>query len=303
MDSGARTNQIVSRLMSGLSGGSEPFPLIPQFHESTGPGWPADGIIRLDSARLAAYREKFLAELSPVGTAEHIVIAELARCAAYIDQARSLLAKTQPPADPLPGSFDSSGSGSLFFGPSMADSIRRAHRAGAAERLGALNSREFSRLVSTLTRLQSRRQRAPDIPFGRPSLDKLVSDFQCLRYLVAWRGNHFCCPRCGQTVAHFLPSRSCLECMACKFQNGIRMGTVMAESALPPRTWFSAILTVLSLPGVSTRELQQRLSFKREGTVRRIAKKIRAAIGDQQQTTLLVGLDRPSLEPECSVAE
>ena len=115
------------------------------------------------------------------------------------------------------------------------------------------------------------------------------TEAECEHYLIAreWR-----CPHCGSTTGRRLPSRKAYECKECRRQTGIRAGTVMARSGLPLVVWFRAIGAVLMDPTVSTAELGKATEVHREGTIRRIAKRIREAMASPDASRRLVGLDR-----------
>jgi hypothetical protein len=71
----------------------------------------------------------------------------------------------------------------------------------------------------------------------------------------------------------------------------------MARSGLPLVVWFCAILAFLRDPDVSTAELGKAVGVHREGTIRRIAKRIRKAMASPDASTKLVGLDRVFPQP------
>jgi hypothetical protein len=74
---------------------------------------------------------------------------------------------------------------------------------------------------------------------------------------------------------------------------------------LPLLTWFTAIRVLLWHPTVSTAELGITLGISRSTTVRNVAKKIIAAMAEDNASPLLAGLDayyarRPTTPPESS---
>ena len=71
-----------------------------------------------------------------------------------------------------------------------------------------------------------------------------------------------------------------------------RAGTVMAGSHLPLSTWFRAIRLLVQIPNVSNAALRTAMATHRPATACRIGKKIRAALGSQNASALLAGLNR-----------
>jgi hypothetical protein len=66
----------------------------------------------------------------------------------------------------------------------------------------------------------------------------------------------------------------------------------MEGSRLPLATWFIAIGEVLADPTIRPQQLQQAIDVPRLGTVRKLLRKILAAIQSADADRLLVGLDR-----------
>lgn len=71
----------------------------------------------------------------------------------------------------------------------------------------------------------------------------------------------------------------------------------MARSGLPLVTWFRAIGAILRNPDASTAEVAEATGIHREGTIRRIARRIREAMTLPDASTQLMGLDRVIPQP------
>ena len=72
---------------------------------------------------------------------------------------------------------------------------------------------------------------------------------------------------------------------------GPRTGTVAADSPLPLLVWFTAIRLLLGNPTMGTTELGIKLGISRSTTVRNMARKIMAAMAEENASELLAGLD------------
>src|SRR5271155_5072602 len=83
-----------------------------------------------------------------------------------------------------------------------------------------------------------------------------------------------------------------LTARICNRTPGFRAGTVMAGSALPLFVWFNAIRVLLWRPTVGTAELAEQIGLRRMTTVRTVARRIREAMGADDASTRLAGLDQ-----------
>ena len=78
-----------------------------------------------------------------------------------------------------------------------------------------------------------------------------------------------------------------------------------ARESLPLKTWFAAIKLLLQAPHIGTRALSEKLAIKRLATMRKLAKKIRAAMAAADAEQRLAGLREhfscgPPAAPELS---
>ena len=89
---------------------------------------------------------------------------------------------------------------------------------------------------------------------------------------------------------------------------GLRAGTVAADSPLPLLAWFTAIRLLLANPTMGTTELGIKLGISRSTTVRNMARKVTAAMAEENASELLAGLDLyyarcPATPPESSAPQ
>jgi hypothetical protein len=162
------------------------------------------------------------------------------------------------------------------------DSVARSDRHSLAR------SRAIPRLVQALEQTQSRRL----TKLSAPTSPAFADEAACEAYLMArlrQRGRP--CSRCGTATGCVLRSRKVWECGGCGLQTGLRFGTVMADSALPLKTWFTAICAILDRPAIETSELAELLGVSRRATVRRLARRIQEATAKEDAAELLAGLD------------
>ena len=83
-----------------------------------------------------------------------------------------------------------------------------------------------------------------------------------------------------------------MQCRKCQRQTGIRAGTVMEKSRLGLLPWFRAIKALMDNFKSSTAQLTAVTGIRRDGTVRRMARKIRGAMESTKMSSRLAGLDR-----------
>lgn len=122
---------------------------------------------------------------------------------------------------------------------------------------------------------------------------RFASESECEAYLVArLAGGAFLCPNCRGKTGKWIASRKVWQCRGCRRQVGIRATTVMERSRVQLLAWFCAIETLLENPSASTTELSAVTGIRREGTVRRMAGKIRQAATSSERSVLLAGLDQ-----------
>jgi hypothetical protein len=239
-------------------------------------------------------------EFEPVGAAETILVAEIARHAASMQDSSAAAAAWRQFAAKTLGDLALPG---IVVAEPTDGPLAEAVPCGAADRAqrqSLAHSRAFFRAVQLLLQLQGRRT-ANVRPLAEIPSTPFDSEQACVEYLAAWRRRNFSCRGCGNHTAHYIASRPCLECAACHAQCGLRRDTVMADSPLPLSTWFLAVWSVLREPTIKTRQLQQHLGLQRAATVRGMRDRIRGALVAEERSQRLAGLDRYIAEPEASV--
>ena len=173
-----------------------------------------------------------------------------------------------------------------------------------SEQHGQRRSRAFYRALRMLLDLQSRRKSreaggGPMVPQNH-----FLTEAACEEYLrKRFEQGGYVCPHCGCRRGHYISARRSWECGECKRQTGLRTNTVAADSPLPLVTWFAAIRLLLWHPTVGTTELGIKLGISRSTTVRKIARKVIAAMAEDNAGELLAGLDVyyarcPAMTPE-----
>ena len=173
-----------------------------------------------------------------------------------------------------------------------------------AEQHAQRRSRALYRALQALLALQARRNGREAAGQASTPQNQFLTETACEDYLRK-RFEQGChqCPRCGCRNGHYICTRRCWECAKCKRQVGLRTGTVAADSPLPLLAWFTAIRLLLSKPTIGTTELGIKLGISRSATVRKVARKVTAAMGEENASDLLAGLDLyyarcPSAPPE-----
>lgn len=88
------------------------------------------------------------------------------------------------------------------------------------------------------------------------------------------------CKKCGGTAHYWKKDKECFECKECKFRTSLRSGTVMENSNLPFRYWFTAIAFLSATKkSISALELQRELGHKRYEPIWLMLHKIRSVLG------------------------
>lgn len=243
--------------------------------------------------RIQAYREEFSREFNPVGFTERMIVNDLARRVASMELlgdvtealhrqgAIAILDVTQP----LAGGRGADCEDAVLTGAIASGRIDECQR----HSLG--NSRAFYRALEVLRVIQSNRRSDSAAELSQSDA-RFATEADCISYLLRRFGSkNQACRRCGHTDGCWIASRRCWECIGCKAQMGLRVGTVMERSSLPLVTWFAAIRVLLLSPTISTSELSKMVGIKRGPTVRSVAKKIRAAMVSPDSSNLLASLD------------
>ena len=218
-------------------------------------------------------------EFKPVGAAENILVAELARRAANMEwwsDAASAVRRTA--ANSLeylvvPASGSPEQPHTILAAAASCDAVERA------ERTSSTQSRAFHRALQTLLHLQQRRMAAGDAVVVSPASNRFTTEATCWNYLVDWQCAKFVCRACGAHHARLVESRCCLECIDSGAQSGLRVATVMANSSLQLVIWFAAIQIVVENPDIGTTDLQEQLKLSRPATARNGYQNPRSADG------------------------
>ena len=113
----------------------------------------------------------------------------------------------------------------------------------------------------------------------------------CLAHLeeVRWAGEP-ACPYCRSRRTTARPSQRRHHCNACNTTFSVTVGTIFHRTRLPLRTWFKAVAHMLDPSGsISVRRLATELGVNRN-TAWRISAKVREAMTQPEERTLLQGL-------------
>jgi hypothetical protein len=254
--------------------------------------------------RTTQHFEQLVGELRPHGIAEQLLVVQLARSAAQLEENAAAANSWRQLAAAALAAF--AVPGITGIAPSE-DQLARGlpcRAADRAQRQMLAHSRVFARTLQAFWKVRALRT-----TFGGPAteIDRVPfrTEQQCANYLAGWQRRHFCCTHCGARAAYFISARACLECVACRAQRGLRSGTVMASSALPLQTWFRAIWLLSNQPMACPAQAQVTLGLRRRGTVRKVVGKVRSALKCDDRDQLLAGLPeifRDFAGPEASVS-
>lgn len=113
----------------------------------------------------------------------------------------------------------------------------------------------------------------------------------CLNHLelVRWHGKPSC-PYCRSPNATSVPHESRHHCNNCNTSFSVTVGTIFHHTHLPLQKWFLAVTLILNAKkGLSSRQLSRDLKVNKD-TAWRIGMKIREAMAESEQRTLLTGL-------------
>ena len=99
------------------------------------------------------------------------------------------------------------------------------------------------------------------------------------------------CKKCQHTTHYWLAPKQQWQCSACRFRTTLRSGTMMESSKIPIRVWFITMaFMTYSKKGISAKELQRQLGYKRYEPVWLMMHKIRAAMGKRDDRYELEGM-------------
>src|SRR3954452_7062447 len=120
-----------------------------------------------------------------------------------------------------------------------------------------------------------------DLPEDMPSfLARFGSDEQCREYLFKARWpDGFRCVACGHDDAYTLKTKIVYECVACRKQHSLLVGTIFEQTKTGLGRWFLAVYLVTSSKGgIAAAELRRQLGFGSYGTAWSWLHKIRKAM-------------------------
>jgi transposase-like protein len=252
---------------------------------------PNESALALTSTSIVS---RLSTSLNPVNLIEQIIVDELARRVQQMQEFGAAIQTLRQDgeaamAELLAGTMDQDRAIA-----SARASVIGSERHAAMLRQGCIAARGLYRGLEELGRVRAREMQVnhPLLPDPR-----YRSEQACCTHLVRRFANGDCaCPRCDvATNGYFIPSKLSWQCAQCDTQVGIRLGTCFERSSLPLTKWFFAIRLRLLAPATSTTDLARLLEIQRLQTVRRIAKKIQAALDSPMPSRRLAGLDHLTL--------
>lgn len=120
---------------------------------------------------------------------------------------------------------------------------------------------------------------------------RFPTEADCIDYLesVRWP-NGPACPYCGSSRVTRLKAERRHHCNACNTSFSVTVGTIFHKTHMPLQKWFLAVaLTLNAKKGISARQLGRDLEVTKD-TAWRIAMKMRTAMAESGQRTLLTGI-------------
>ena len=98
------------------------------------------------------------------------------------------------------------------------------------------------------------------------------------------------CKNCKGTTHYWMKTIEQFQCKTCRTRTTLRSGTVMESSNLSFSDWFTAMhLMTSTKKGISAKEMQRQLGFKRYEPVWFMLQKIRVAMGARDERYELSG--------------
>ena len=99
------------------------------------------------------------------------------------------------------------------------------------------------------------------------------------------------CKKCGCEKHYWLKAKEQWQCSRCSFRTTLRSGTIMESSNLKVRIWYLAMaFMTFSKKGLSAKELQRQLNYKRYDTIWSLMHRIRTAMGNRDALYSLEGM-------------
>lgn len=234
--------------------------------------------------------ERLLEEWQPSTATQRYLVREMARHEAALERAEEIEAAVLRRG--------ARGAPRIAFGEACEDDLSDALLAGAGtsdalDRIARYRKSHERAYLRSLRALMDAKAMAAKQPVSHQGRRRFSSESECEAYLVARLADGgFRCPNCSGNTGKWIASRKTWQCRGCRRQVGIRVTTVMERSRVGLLAWFRAVETLLESPSASTAEISAAIGVRREGTVRRIARKIRQATSSAQRSVLLAGLDQ-----------
>ena len=98
------------------------------------------------------------------------------------------------------------------------------------------------------------------------------------------------CKKCSSIDHYWLKNKWQWQCKQCSFRTTIRSGTIMENSNLPLRTWYQCMaLMSMTKKGISAKEVQKQLGYKRYEPIWSMMHKIRSVMGCRDELYTLGG--------------
>ncbi|MBI1371281.1 MAG: hypothetical protein GC159_00760 [Phycisphaera sp.] len=245
-------------------------------------------LLRAD--RQATIHESLVQAYPPQGPIEHLLIRQLAGCAALLELSdQAILAAQQQGALEVLRLLDNATSDHetryLLAGTLNSAAVDR----GITQT--QKHTRRFMALLDRLLDLQARRRADKGARLDE-AIARFRNDQQCRDYLIQRRFDGRCpCSSCGSIGGAWIDTRRCWQCR-CGRQAGLLADTVAARSQLPLLCWFRAIAVVLIRPTTTTAEMAKLSGIERPATASDVNKRIRDALLHGDATRLLMDLDR-----------
>lgn len=247
----------------------------------------------LGAERLQCYHQRLVAEWQPRSPTEHFLVVEMARHAAaleLVEQAEQAILRTGV-RTPMPLPIDD-----LSTEEETRDALLAAAASTEAlDRVTRYRRSHEKAFYAALLRLREVQASPPSnwLAESKAQAFMFTTEADCEQYLHArLEREQGPCPRCGPGPGYWLCQRRRWQCGRCGRQVGLRCGTVLANSMLPLLVWFRAIRHMLLNPACSAKDLAGKIDVGRLPTVRKLQRKIRAALDSAGRTNLLAGLDR-----------
>ncbi len=112
----------------------------------------------------------------------------------------------------------------------------------------------------------------------------------CLQAIIKQRWSEgFCCPCCGHEKGWLLQTRHVIECAGCHHHTSITAGTLFHDTKLPLLKWFWSIYWLSSDKGSISALRLTKLIGVSWVTAQRMLRKLRIAMGDQNELYKLTG--------------